>query len=75
MKSLKMKKENCCRDPCPGPGNMEEEDTDVEEVGMIYLGELVEEECDGTISPLHQDYVKSPGENLCESDLEIDQSG
>ena len=74
VKSLKLEKENSCRDPCPQ--HMEEEDTDVEEVGMIYLGELVEEESDGAgvggdTSPLHQGYLQSPGENLWESDLEI----
>ena len=74
VKSLKLEKENSCRDPCPR--HMEEEDTDVEEIGMIYLGELVEEESDGAggwgdTSPLHQGYLQSPGENLWESDLEI----
>ena len=70
VKSLKL--ENGCRGPCPG--HMEEEDTDVEEVGVIYLGEVVEEESDGSTSPLQQDYMQSPGENLWESDLEINIS-
>jgi len=69
VKSLKLEKENNCRGPCPG--QMKEEDTDVEEVGVIYLGEVVEEESDGSISPFQQDYIQSPGENLWESDLEI----
>ena len=73
VKSLKLEKENNCRDPCAG--HLEEVDTDVEEVEMIYLRELVEEESDGgdvcDTSPLHQNYLQSPGENLWESDLEI----
>ena len=69
VKSLKLEKETSWRYPCPG--HMEEEDTDVEEVGVIYLDEVVEEESDGSTSPLQQDYMQSPGENLWESDLEI----
>ena len=72
VKSLKLEKENSCSGPCPG--HMEEEDTDVEEVGVIYLDEVVEEESDGCTSPLQQDYMQSPGENLWESDLEINIS-
>ena len=45
VKSLKMEKKNCCRDLYPG--HIDEVDTDVEEVGVIYLERLVEEESDG----------------------------
>jgi len=70
VKSLKLEKENSCRASiCPGL--LEEEDTDVEEVGVVYLDELVEEKSDGDMSTLPQDYLHSPGENLWDSDLEI----
>ena len=69
VKSLKLEKENSCRAICPGL--LEEEDTDVEEVGVVYLDELVEEKSDGDMSTLPQDYLHSPGENLWDSDLEI----
>ena len=70
VKSLKLKKEYSCRDV--RPGLMEEEDTDVEEVGVVYLDELVEEKSDDSdFSTLHEDYLHSPGENLWDSDLEI----
>ena len=70
VKSLKLEKENSCRGVCPGL--MEEEDTDVEEVGVVYLDELVEERSDDSdFSTLHEDYLHSSGENLWDSDLEI----
>merc|ERR1719234_2151314 len=53
VKSLKLEKENRCRAICPGL--LEEEDTDVEEVGVVYLDELlVEEKSDGDMSTLHE---------------------
>ena len=70
VKSLKLEKESSCRDVCPGL--MEEEDTDVEEVGVVYFDELVEEKSDDSdMSTLHEEYLQSPGENLWDSDLEI----
>ena len=70
VKSLKLEKEKDCRVRCPG--HTKEEDTDVEEVGVIYLGEV--EESDVSTSPQQPDYMQSPGENLWESDLEINIS-